>query len=321
VLLATTGSLVNTREGQKDGPLQRVQGLVGNRLAGTFTSVRQHSPASVVDQLVLEAERLRTDLFISLGGGSVIDAVKAAALALARDEGSFLPHIALPTTLSAAEFSPFFGVTDDRTRVKSGASNPFLAPQVVFLDVELTALTPDWLWYASGIRALDHAVETVYAPDHQPATDAPALEAIRLLFRQLPVSGGDNRSVAARQQCQLAAWLSFFGVANISLGLSHALGRQLGPRYGIPHGYTSAVLLPHVMETLLPVSRDRQELILQAAQEGSGRPYPSASEAVARLVETLGLPRRLRDVEVPKQDLAGLAAGRPDILQILEAAW
>jgi alcohol dehydrogenase len=319
VLLVTTGSVA------RSSLLEQVQNLLGNTLAGTFSGVHQHAPSETVVALVNEAERLRADLLVSLGGGSTIDTTKAAILALARDIGTFLPHIALPTTLSASEFSPLFGVTDEQTRVKAGASNPFVTPRVAILDVNLTDYTPDWLWLGTGVRALDHAVETVYAPDHQPATDAPALEAIRLLFTYLPASRGDA-SKNARQHCQIAAWLSFFGVANITLGLSHALGRQIGPRYDVPHGYTSAVLLPKVMEYLLPATGARQALVAEAAGVevhglAESEAARQAPEAVFELVRRLGLPQRLHDLGVPEEDLPSLAGGRDDVLQVLRAAW
>lgn len=318
-LLVTTGSVVAT-------PLaERVAGLVGDRLAGRFSDVHQHTPAGDVVALARAAESIRADLLLSLGGGSVIDAVKAAILALARDTGNFLPHIALPTTLSAAEFSDFFGVTEEETRVKSGAKNPLIQPQYVILDADLTAHTPEWLWLGSGIRALDHAVETVYAPNHQPATDATALEAIRLLFRYLPPSR-DQSASDARQHCQIAAWLSFFGIANITLGLSHALGREIGPRYNVPHGYTSAVLLPKVMSYLLPETLDRQALVARAAGVDTGGMSEGdaaleAPEAVGNLVRTLGLPQRLRDLSVPQADLPALAGKREAVLHVLQEAW
>ena len=318
--LVTTGSLINSPVGTE------ITSLLGDRLTGTFSAVHQHTPSGDIVRLTDAILSQRPDIVVSLGGGSVIDATKAAVLALARDTGSFLPHIALPTTLSASEFSPLFGVTDERTHTKSGGSSPFVQPQAVILDAALTRLTPDWLWYGSGIRALDHAVETVYAPNRQPATTAAALEAIRLLFDHLPSSGGEDASVPARQQCMIAAWLSFFGVGNITLGLSHALGREIGARYSVPHGYTSAVLLPRVMAFLLPETEPEQARIAEAA--GVERRDRAISEIaleaptrVEELVARLGLPRRLRDLDVPETDIEPLAAGRDDVLHILREAW
>lgn len=315
---ANRALLVTSRSLATKTPLAaRITELLGPAHAGTFTGIRQHTPSQQVVELAGEAQRVRADVYVSLGGGSVIDAVKAAILAHARESGSVLPQIALPTTLSASEFSPLFGITDERSRIKRGNTSPHVVPRVAILDAELASYTPDWLWLGTGARAVDHAVETVYAPEHQPATDAPALEAIRMLFHYLPESKGRG-SISARQQCQIASWLSFFGIANITLGLSHILGREIGARYDVPHGFTSSVLLPVVMSFLLPGTRDRQALIAQAA--GVEQPEEAAG-AVASLFERLSLPRRLRDLDVPEADLVALASGRQDVLHILREAW
>lgn len=321
VLLVTTQSLASGSR-----LCHRVQTLIGERLAATFSGARQHAPSGTVVALVGEIERHRPDLLVSLGGGSVIDTAKAAALAYARDAGTFLPHFSVPTTLSASEFSGLFGVTDEQTKVKAGGNNPFVMPSLAILDATATEETPDWLWLGSGIRALDHAVETVYAPDHQPATDAPALEAIRLLFHYLPRSVQQDGREDARQQCQIAAWLSFFGVGNITLGLSHVLGREIAPLYDAPHGFASAVLLPHVMTYLLPETTERQYLIARAGgvetlDRAESEVARDAPVAVSDLIARLGLPQRLRDLGVPEGNLTELAHGRQDVLEILRAAW
>ncbi len=321
ILIITTASVA-----AKSPLLKRVEDLLGDCHVATFSEVRQHTPSGTVVAAVEAAQANHANMLVSLGGGSVIDATKACILALARDAGAFLPHVALPTTLSASEFSPMFGVTDEKTKLKTGGSSPFVEPQLAILDVDLTEHTPDWLWLASGIRALDHAVETVYAPNHQPATDATSLEAIRLIFKHLPVSVHGEQRRAARQQCQIASWLSFFGVSNITLGLSHGLGREIGPRYDVPHGYTSAILLPKVMAYLLPETLERQALIAAAAgADVHGKAEPEAAveapAAVSHLVAELGLPQRLRDVGVPEADLSSLAGGREDVLHVLREAW
>jgi alcohol dehydrogenase len=185
--------------------------------------------------------------------------------------------------------------------------------------------TPRWLWLGSGLRALDHAVETVYAPDHNPVADALALEAIRILFRALPASVPAEERVEERQQCQYAAWLSFQHAGSVSLGTSHRLGRVIGPMYSVPHGFTSSILLPHVMDAVLKQSRERQALIARAALDGLGEPGAAgaerAAELVRALVRRLELPVRLRDVGVPRGDLGSLAGDSQDDRHILEAAW
>ena len=120
--------------------------------------------------------------------------------------------VAVPTTLSAGEFTPGGGVTDEATRVKRRVADARLQHRTVIYDPELCLNTPDWLWVATGMRALDHAIEGIYSTRAQPFTDALGAEAIRLMMAHLPGSvGGGSDRLAERGWCQIAAWHSFFG--------------------------------------------------------------------------------------------------------------
>jgi alcohol dehydrogenase len=325
VLNGARATLVTTPSVARSPLFARLTTLFAPVLTATFKESRQHAPISAVRHLAEHLLESRANVVISVGGGSVIDTVKAAIDAHAHPSGMYLPHVALPTTLSAAEFAPGYGMTDDDTRRKHRGSDPALIPRAVILDAELTMHTPRWLWLGSGLRALDHAVETVYAPDHNPVADALALEAIRILFRALPASVPAEERVEERQQCQYAAWLSFQHAGSVSLGTSHRLGRVIGPMYSVPHGFTSSILLPHVMDAVLKQSRERQALIARAALDGLGEPGAAgaerAAELVRALVRRLELPVRLRDVGVPRGDLGSLAGDSQDDRHILEAAW
>jgi len=254
---------------------------------------------------------------------------------------NLLPHIALPTTLSAAEFANAGAITSEDRRVKDLFIADTLTPRIVVLDPELAAHTPVDLWLATGMRAIDHAVETLYSPRHQPVTDTLSLEAIRLLATSLRRTRAEPGDIHARQQGQFAAWMSYFGEMNLTLGLSHAIGHQLGPKHNVPHGVTSCIILPQVMRFLASVTADRQALIARVLDPASSEmPIDQAAEAAAgaieHLVDDLRLPRRLRDVGVGPANFADIAAGvmedlvvagspRPirgpeDVITILEAA-
>jgi alcohol dehydrogenase len=304
--------------------LTRVIEGLGSRSAGVFAHTEQHVPASTVDALVTMIRDTRADCLISIGGGSPIDAAKAAVHVLlggsdghGATDGSgtaALPHIAVPTTLSAGEFTAIAGITDDRLRIKRAVSDARLAPCVVITDPEMTADTPDWLWTSSGIRALDHAIESIYSLRHHPLSDALASKAISALVAHLPgsVRCDDPARLAHRGHCQVAAWLSVFGIANSGFGLSHAFGHQIGPRWNVPHGYTSCVMLPHAMRFMASVAPERFGPIA----DGLGVPFDAAApqtaafacaDRVAGVISSLGLPTRLRDVGVPAEDVAEIA--------------
>jgi alcohol dehydrogenase len=316
---------------------------LGPRHAATFSAVQQHVPENGTNEALQVAIDCKADLLVSVGGGSPIDAAKIVAYKLARQAAQsphvahYLPHVAISTTLSAAEFSDGAGFTDERTHAKSGISDPGVTPRVVILDPELTLWTPPWLWLASGMRAVDHAIETLYSPGFHPVNDALALKATRLLFQTLPISKDDPENIEIRLQCQLAAWMSNFAPLNArsSAGLSHTLGKRIGATYGVAHGVTSCILLPHVIRFKADFPEDARRLA-PAAEELSlvphSKPARDAALAVAGavndLVKRLELPFRLRDVNVPQTALpeiaasmAGDPAGSDGVLHILEQAW
>ena len=294
--------------------VQHVEQALGTMHVGTFSAIRQHSPKSDVTQAAEQARTLNADVLISVGGGSPIDATKAVAMALSPDQKDFLPHIAIPTTLSAAEFSHLVGVTDEEAKRKSGFAHVQLAPRGVILDATLTLPTPMQLWLSTGIRSLDHAVESLYAPGIHPINDVLALEAIRKLFEYLPETKVQPDDLNTRTELELASWMSFFGEVNTPMGLSHNLGRRIGASYDVPHGITSCIILPHVMRAFAPIYPHQLTRIAQAL----GLPYQNdtsaalaSADAVSKLIGELGLPQRLSDVGVNATELATIANSTP----------
>jgi alcohol dehydrogenase len=254
-----------------------------------------------------------------------------------------LVHIAIPTTLSAAEYTPFGGVTDEPTRHKGGVGDPRLQPKVVILDPELTAATPAWLWASTGMRALDHAVECSYSARHQPLSDALAARAIAMLTEHLrPSLEGGAEETEHRMRCQLAAWFSIFGAINTRSGISHALGHQIGPYWNVPHGVTSCITLPHVMRFMAGVAPERFNPIAEGFgirfEAGNARAAAlECAERAAKFIAQFEVPIRLRDAGVPREEIGRIAqavlseveragvAGKKiteqDLIALLEAAY
>jgi maleylacetate reductase len=242
--------------------------------------------------------------------------------------------IAIPTTLSAGEFSAGAGCTDAARRRKESFSHPQMIPRSVILDPAATLPTPEWLFLSTGIRAVDHAVEDICSVDCQPLSEAAAFHALRLLGKGLPAVQTDPADLAARLDCQMGAWLSMVGSqSGVSKGASHGIGHVLGGTADVPHGYTSCVMLPHVLRFNHPVNAERQARVSDAL----GRPQESAADAVAGLIAGLGLPTRLRDVGVREDQLDPIAEnamhdrwihtnprkidGPAVIRTLLDAAW
>ena len=318
--------------------VERVKTALGDRCAGVFHDSQQHVPRPAVMEATEAARSADADLLISFGGGSPIDLAKMVALCLAEDirteedldgyrirfqypdqvdipavTNPALPQISISTTLSAGEFTCFAGCTDPVRQTKDLYFATQLIPRAAFLDPELAVATPGWLWGSTGIRSVDHAVEAVYSKNHQPFADALSLKALSMLFSHLPRASADPEDLAARGQCQVAAWMSIYSLPSVQVGLSHGIGHQLGARCNVPHGVTSCIMLPVVMDFNRPVTADRQALIAQAMgvdTRGLSDPEAAAaaSDRLRGLVRELGIKDRLSDWGVTEADLPGIAA-------------
>ncbi len=305
-----TGRTLN----DKTDLVRRVEKLLGEKHAGTFAGMGQHTPGSAVEQAAGEAEMAAADLLVSVGGGSVVDGTKAVARQL-----GYPAQVAVPTTLSAAEWAHRVGVTDEAAGRKSGFADERAVPSVVVLDPETTVFTPEKLWLSTGIRALDHAVEGFLYGGEHPITDVTGLEGARRLFEYLPRSKRYPEDLEVRAELQVAAWLSYFAPLNTPMGLSHSLGRRIGASYEVPHGITSCITLAPSLEVVQKeIPEDRWNMLAEAF---GGDP----AERTAVLVEELRLPNSLREVGVAEEDLEEIAQEfadqREDALEILRRSY
>lgn len=283
VALVTIRSLV--AEGRLAGVVRHA---MGSAETAVTVVVSQHAPLAQVESAIGEAAEARVDGVVSFGGGSSIDSAKMLAVRLADRAGHAergIPHVALPTTLSAAELAAGAGYTDEAGN-KAGMRDPRLLPDAVIYDAELTLATPMALWLSTGIRALDHAVEGFLADGEHPFADVMALEAIRRLFDSLPRAKASAQDTGIRTENQLAAWFSFTLPGQSAGGLSHVMGKQIGARHGIPHGVTSCLLLPHVVRYL--ENRMPERVARLASATG-----PDPAARIHQLIDSLELPQRI----------------------------
>jgi alcohol dehydrogenase class IV len=315
--------------------LDQVTGALRPRCVAVFRGISQHAPMATVRALTDELRRSNADAVVSFGGGSPIDASKVAIASILngrdmtlesggldwsqafapRDAGRALPHIAIPTTLSAAEYTPAGGTTNEASRVKRGVIDARLQPAVIVNDPALTLETPDWLWIATGMRALDHAVEAIYSTRHQAFTDTLAAEAIQLLVRHLPGSIGSSgdEQLAHRGHCQMAAWFSLYGAINVRLGISHALGHKIGPTWDVPHGVTSCITLPHGMRFMAGIAPQRFGPIAEALGIAfdPNNPRPAAlacADRVTAFIAQFDVPQTLRAAGVAREEVSRIVA-------------
>ncbi|MGA3295570.1 MAG: iron-containing alcohol dehydrogenase [Candidatus Acidiferrales bacterium] len=309
--------------------LARVTRALGSRCAAVFTGARQHVPLSAVRALLAEIERTNADCLVSFGGGSPIDAAKVATYVCLTGRDPIpaqagaasgtsairdMVHLAVPTTLSAGEYTAVAGVTDENTRVKEGVGDPRIAARTVINDPVLALDTPAWLWVATGMRSLDHAIESIYSTRHHIMSDTLASKAIALLDAHLApsIQTSGAEQLAHRGYCQTASWFSIFGALNTGFGLSHALGHQIGPRWDVPHGITSCITLPHVMRFMAHIAPQRFGPIAEGfgIEFDPADPKPVAlecAERTAKFIAQFDVPHRLRDAGVPEKEVGEIA--------------
>lgn len=354
IFLTSTRSLTRL----ENGPLQRAERALGSMHVGTHAEIASHSPREDVIAGAAKARAAKADLLVAIGGGSAVDATKAMLMCLwmgldsvdamepyrAGIDGAEGRRVEAPadpirmlsvsTTLSAAEFTSTAGVTLSATNTKQSFLHRLFAPRTVILDPAATLDTPLWLLFATGIRAVDHAVESYCNPEANLATEAASLQGLRLLSRSLPAIKRNPASLNDRMEAQFGMWQAIApSVSGIGTGASHGIGYALGATFGVPHGHTSCVMLPAVLKWNAAVNGDRQK----ALSDAMGAPGRPASDLVKDLVAGLDQPTSLRDVGITRDRLDEIATRalaykpvrinpRPiktaaDVREILEIAW
>ena len=311
--------------------IEKIRSALGARCAATFDAMPPHTPREAVIAAAEQARAANADLIVTVGGGSITDGAKAVQICLANDirtaddidkvranKGVNPPmappsvrQISIPTTIAGGEFSALAGVTDQRTKVKELLRHDLVMPRAVILDPAVTLHTPEWLWLSTGIRAVDHCVEGLCSREAHPYADAQALKGLSMLTQALPRVKADPRDLDARMDCQIGTWLSMGPLASgVPMGASHGIGYVLGAAFGVPHGYTSCVMLPSVMRWNKSDNAERQALVSAAM----GKPGKDAGDVLDSFIRDLGLPRSLQDVRIgPEQfeRIAQQAMGTP----------
>jgi alcohol dehydrogenase class IV len=313
----------------KTDEVKKIEKALGSRLVGIYDSVRPHVPREDVCAAVAKAEPLKPDLLVSLGGGSVTDATKILGLCLKHGlrtpesmeayhivvhpdrtvtapvfEGPDLPVVIIPTTLSGGEFNALSGATCKKVNVKQGYVHPKMTPRAIILDPAATVHTPEWIWFSTGVRSLDHCFETLGALGSNHFWDGMAMNGLRLLSQGLAGVKANPGDLGARQMCQEGAWCSMVAiVSGLPMGISHAIGHALGGSFDVPHGYTSCVMAPFALEFNQSVNGHRQKLISVAL----GEPETPAHVLADRIIRSLGMPRSLTAVGIKDSDLEALA--------------
>ncbi|MFG2951432.1 maleylacetate reductase [Streptomyces adustus] len=283
--------------------------------------VTMHVPVDTAERARTVAAAHGADVVVSIGGGSATGLAKAVALS------SGLPVVAVPTTYAGSEATPMWGLTEGS--VKTTGTDPKVLPRAVVYDAELTLGLPVELSAASGLNALAHCVDSLWAPRTDPLNQALALEGARALRVGLPQVVARPDGLEGREQALYGAYLAAAAFASAGSGLHHKICHVLGGMFTLPHAQTHAVVLPHVLAFNAPFVPEPERRLAVALDA------PTADEGLARLRERLRAPRALRDLGMPSDGIARAAeavvaaapAGNPRpvtpqaVTALIEAAW
>lgn len=290
-ILSTSGHANQARE---------LEQTIKNLVAGVFSEAVMHTPVSVSEKAVSSARSVNADCVVAIGGGSTVGLGKAIALR------TDLPQIVIPTTYAGSEMTPILGETAEGEKTTQRTLK--VLPEVVLYDPELTLTLPIGISVTSGINAMAHAVEAIYAKDRNPIISLMAEESIRAFVRSLPLIYADARDLCARSDALYGAWLAGTCLGAVGMSLHHKLCHVLGGAFNLPHAETHTVILPHAIaynETAEPEEMRRIAKTVGAV---------SAANGMYDFIGQLGAKRSLQELGMPESGIeraASLATRNP----------
>lgn len=280
--------IITTPEQQAEG--RALARRIGSLAGALFDGATMHTPTEVTAAALAIVQTRHCDALVAVGGGSAIGLSKALALR------ARLPQIAVPTTYAGSEVTPILGET--AAGVKKTRRSPLLLPQVVIYDVELTLSLPALMSASSGLNAIAHAAEALYARDANPIVSLMAEEGITALARSLPAVVTQPGDLGARSDAQYGAWLCGVCLGTVGMALHHKLCHVLGGAFDLPHAQTHAVMLPHSIAynaRSAPAAMSRLRRALGGEHEAWLQLYG--------MVQGLGLPTSLKAIGMPESGL------------------
>jgi maleylacetate reductase len=278
---------------------QAMEGL-GSRAAGQFLGAVMHTPIAVTEQAMQVVRETKADSVVSVGGGSTIGLGKAIALRIG------LPQLVMPSTYSGSEMTPVLGQTQDG--IKTTQRTLDVLPETVIYDPELTLDLPAGVSVTSGINAIAHAAEALYARDGNPIITLMAEQGAHALAQALPDIVAAPRNPKAREQALYGAWLCGTTLAATASALHHKLCHVLGGAFDLPHAETHTVILPHALAYNAPAAPEAMARL--AAALG----VANAAQGLYDLAGRLGAPRALSQLGMPRDGIdraAALAMANP----------
>ncbi|UXM92507.1 maleylacetate reductase [Paenarthrobacter sp. JL.01a] len=262
-------------------------------------NVAQHVPVEVAESARSAAAEAEIDLIVCVGGGSTTGLAKAVALT------SGIPVVAVPTTYAGSEATNMWGITENRTKT-TGIDDKVL-PVTVIYDATLSRTLPVALSVSSGLNALAHCVDSLWAPKADPINQALALEGTRAIARALRGIVSNPDDMDAREQALYGCYLAAVSFASAGSGLHHKICHVLGGTFDLPHAETHATILPYVLALNAPSVPELSSRLAEALStpEANNRQAPEgAVDALNALRDILGAPTRLSDYGFKATDIS-----------------
>lgn len=329
--------------------VRKLEQALGERHVGTWPGFAPHTPWDEVAEATKDAMAKHADCLITIGGGSLVDGAKAMLLFVANNVTTVpdilafqqrissvhsmrhaksadlpciaprIPLICIPTTLSGGEYTSFAGGTDPATEHKSIIGHPFCGPRLIINDPKLTITAPEWVWLSTGVRGIDHCVESYCRLTPEDAeVDQHAIDGFKLIVSNLLITKKDWANEEARLNCMLGVnKVTIMSKKNVVTGASHGIGHQLGP-LGVGHGETSCILLPSVMKWNASANGHKQDKLKEVmwseppvaealAWRGLKQDSSDAGDALDAIFRELGMPRTLKEKGIGREKFSMLA--------------
>ncbi|KAH8700298.1 putative maleylacetate reductase [Talaromyces proteolyticus] len=304
------------------GHAEALKEVLNGKIAGIFSDATMHTPTDITDRALQYAKDQGADSVVSIGGGSTIGLGKAISVRTG------LPHICIPTTYAGSEMTPILGETAGG--VKKTRSDPNILPGTVIYDVDLTMTLPAAMSATSGVNAIAHAVEALYARNTNPIINILAIEGTKALASSLPEIVENPSSPSARVKALYGAWLCGTCLGSVGMSIHHKLCHTLGGSFNLPHAETHTAVLPHAISYNAPKIPEAMKRLTEALPESNG----DAIHGLNVLLSRLKVKRGLKDFGMKEEDIdkaADIAVSNPywnpreieraPIRELIRRAW
>jgi alcohol dehydrogenase class IV len=280
---------------QQISQAEDVKRILGGKVAALFGEATMHTPVNITEKALDVARSSGADSVVSIGGGSTIGLGKAISFRTG------LYHLTIPTTYAGSEVTPILGETQDGR--KTTKSDPKILPGTVIYDVDLTMTLPAGLTATSGINAIAHAVEALYARNGNPIIRLLAQEGVKALAESLPIIKEHPTSSDARSKALYGAWLCGTCLGSVGMSLHHKLCHTLGGSFNLPHAETHTIVLPHALAYNAPKVPEAMAALAIALPGSNG----DAIQGLNRLLRQLGVTRDLKAFGMKEENVAEAA--------------